>query len=218
VAVADDAFEAETPERLPGLASALAAPSRPETWGYIVWGLTGLVIGVPEVWALVGDPRWPTISATSAHLEVLWSPTKAVVVGLITAAVVQLVTYPRSRPGRRVQRTRLGRLTRQGGEPRLLAFGFWYLPAAMLVSAVAGAITAALTTDRFVLGYVLYGTMALTLLIIPNALAYWWAREVPFPTLYRTLEYLDARYHPALVLVCSLLAILAVHIVAYPWP
>jgi hypothetical protein len=182
-----------------------------------VWGATGLVIGIPEVWALVGDPRWPTISATAAHLEELWSPTKAVIVGLISAAVIQLLTYSRGRPGL-TRRTELGRLTRAGAEPRPLAFGVWYLPAGMLVCAAAGAITAMLTTDEFVLGYVLYGTMAVTLLIIPNALAYWWARQVPFPTLYRTLEYLDARYHPALVLVCSLLAVLAVHIVAYPWP
>ena len=54
--------------------------------------------------------------------------------------------------------------------------------------------------------------------IIPDTAAYVFAREVPFPTLFRTLEYLDARYHPALLVVCSGLTVLAIHIVAYPWP
>jgi len=86
------------------------------------------------------------------------------------------------------------------------------------VTAAASAITASVTTDKFVLGYVLYGTMALMLVIIPDTAAYVFAREVPFPTLFRTLEYLDARYHPALLVVCSGLTVLAIHIVAYPWP
>ena len=36
----------------------------------------------------------------------------------------------------------------------------------------------------FVFGYVIYGLIAVFLVIIPNALAFWLATEVPFPTLY----------------------------------
>jgi predicted ribosomally synthesized peptide with SipW-like signal peptide len=106
----------------------------------------------------------------------------------------------------------------QAEESREIPFAAWYLPLATVVTAAASTVTALLSTDKFVLGYVLYGTMAVALVIIPDTVAYWSAREVSFPTLFRTLEYLDARYHPALLVVCSGLAVLAIHIVAYPWP
>jgi len=117
VAVTGDAFEAATPQLAQERASGAGALSRTEIWGYVVWGLTGIAIGIPEVWALLGSPRWPTISATVAHLEDLWSPTKAIVVALIAATMIQLLTYPPTRPeyhsagGRVLRRTVLGRLT-----------------------------------------------------------------------------------------------------------
>jgi hypothetical protein len=222
VAFADDAYEAGTPEPSPVSTGAVRSLSRAETWGYLVWGATAAIVAVPEVWALAGNPPWPTISLTAAHLEVLWSPTKAIIVALITAAVVQLMTYRGSRPGGRALRLPLGRFSRaqaaESEEPREIPFAAWYLPLAAAVTAAASALTTSLTADKFVLGYVLYGTMTVALVIIPNVLAYWFAREVPFPTLLRTLEYLDARYHLALLLVCSGLAVLAIHVVAYPWP
>lgn len=224
MAVTGDAFEAAKPQLAQERAAGVGALSRTEAWGYVVWGLTGVVIAVPEVWALVGSPRWPTISATAAHLEKLWSPTKAIVVGLIAAVIVELVSYPPNRSEYPtatgvVRRTVLGRLTRaQTSEPPILASGVWYFPAALVATAAAGMLAASLSGDAFVLGYAIYGTMAVALLVVPNALAYWWAREVPFPTLFRTLEYLDRRFHPALLLVSAALTVLAIHIVAYPWP
>jgi hypothetical protein len=221
VTTADDVHAAAPGARIPARAAA-------EAWGYLVWGLTGAAIAFPEVWALAGTPRWPTISATVGHLEQLWSPTKALVVALITAAVVQMITYPPTRNEYRLSgdrlrwRTRTGRLTKadpaSAPGPRELPFAAAYFPAALAVTAAAATLAAQLSDDRFVLGYALYGAMAVTLLAVPNALAYWWAAEVPFPTLLRTLEYLDARFHPAVVAICSGLAVLAIHIVAYPWP
>jgi hypothetical protein len=222
VAFADDAYETGTSELSPVSTGAVRSLSRPEAWGYLVWGATAAIIAVPEIWALSGSPRWPTISMTAAHLEALWSPTKAVIVALISASVVQLMTYQGSRLGGRALRLPLGRFTRvqaaQAEESREIPFAAWYLPLATVVTAAASTVTALLSTDKFVLGYVLYGTMAVALVIIPDTVAYWSAREVSFPTLFRTLEYLDARYHPALLVVCSGLAVLAIHIVAYPWP
>ena len=225
MAVTGDAFEAATPQLAQERASGAGALSRTEIWGYVVWGLTGIAIGIPEVWALLGSPRWPTISATVAHLEDLWSPTKAIVVALIAATMIQLLTYPPTRPeyhsagGRVLRRTVLGRLTTaQTNEPPILESGIWYFPAALVATVVAGILAATLGSDTYVLGYALYGTIAVALLVVPNALAYWWAREVPFPTLFRTLEYLDGRFHPALLIIGSALTVLAIHIVAYPWP
>jgi hypothetical protein len=221
VADAREAGARDHPERRTD-ASALG---RLEVWGYVVWGLTAVVVAVPEFWALAGDPRWPTVSATVGRLEQLWSPTKAIVVALVTAVLVQMITYPPTRDeyrlsgGRLRRRTKTGRLTKApAAEPHEFPYALWYFPLALLATAAAATLTAGLTTDRFVLGYALYGTMALTLVVVPNALAYWWAAEVPFPTLLRTLEYLDARYHPALLIVCSGLAVLTIHIVAFPWP
>jgi hypothetical protein len=224
VAVTGDAFEATTPQIAQERASGTGALSRTELSGYLVWGLTGVVIGIPEVWALTGSPRWPTISATVAHLEKLWSPTKAIVVALIAAAIVELITYPPNRSQYRtatgvVRRTVLGRLTMaQTAAPLILASGVWYFPAALAATAGAGMLAASLSSDTYVLGYALYGTMAVALLVVPNALAFWWAREVPFPTLFRTLEHLDRRFHPALLFVAAALTVLTIHIVAYPWP
>jgi hypothetical protein len=45
--------------------------SRSEAWGYLVWGLVGVAVAVPEIWAAAsGDAFiWPTISGTVGHLE-----------------------------------------------------------------------------------------------------------------------------------------------------
>jgi len=42
-----------------------------ERWGYIWWGLSGVVIAVPELWAALGGDAvlWPTISGTIGNLE-----------------------------------------------------------------------------------------------------------------------------------------------------
>src|SRR5579859_4739363 len=115
VADAREAGAQDPPERAAVSANAL---SRLEVWGYAVWGLTAVVVAVPEIWALAGSPRWPTVSATAARLEELWSPTKAIVVALVTAVLVQLITYPPTRSeyrlsGERLRwRTKAGRLTK----------------------------------------------------------------------------------------------------------
>ena len=72
--------------------------------------------------------------------------------------------------------------------------------------------------SRYVVGYAIYGLIAVAFLIVPNVLAYWWAREVPFPTLPRALADLDGRLHSAVMIILAGLAVLAIHLVAYPWP
>src|ERR671933_1620011 len=49
--------------------------------GYVVWGLTGAAIAVPELWAAVDGKHvpWPTISGTVGYLE-YWHDWIAVIV------------------------------------------------------------------------------------------------------------------------------------------
>lgn len=186
--------------------------SRQERWGYGVWLFTGVVIAVPELWAATGGTRWPTISATVGHLETLWNPVKILVVALIAAGAAQALadSIP---PGD--GRTPTRRLIRRARESAEVA---WYFPCALLVIIAATAIAAALTTATFTVGYVLYSLIALGFGIVPNTLAYWFAKDVPFPPLLRTRADLDRRWHPAALVVVAGLSVLAVHLAAYPWP
>lgn len=199
--------------------------SRPECWGYAVWAFVGAVIAAAELWAVFGSPWWPTLSGTVGHLEQLWTPTKIIVIALIAAAAGQVLSYPpRQRefppPGRRRHwRTGGGRLTRaENGQTAELGHAAWYFPIAVTLVAAGTAAAAVLNSSRLVAGYVIYGLIAVAFLIVPNVLAYWFAKEVPFPTLLRTLENLNNRWHPAVIIIVAGLSVLAVHLVAYPWP
>ena len=49
-------------------------------------------------------------------------------------------------------------------------------------------------------------------------LAFFFARDMPFPTLFRTIASLDARYPPFAFLPVVGLLILLIHLALYPWP
>lgn len=192
-------------------------------WGYGVWLFVGAVIATSELWAVAGNPWWPTISATTGHLERLWSPVKVIVIALIAAGATQLGSYPAHRRefGRHPQwwRTASGRLTKApGGQTDSIRHAELYFPAAVVVIAGSAAVAASLSSSKFVVAYVLYGLIAVAFLIIPNVLAFWFATNVPFPTLFRTLADLDEVWHPAVLIIVAGLSVLAVHLVAYPWP
>jgi hypothetical protein len=195
-----------------------------ERWGYGVWLFAGAVIAVGELWAAVGSPWWVTISATTGHLEQLWSPVKIIVVALVAAGAASALRYPPSRAASAASprspaqwRTGNGRITRKEGGQADQLTGL-YLLLAVTVVAAGGTITAALGAGKFTVGYVIYGLMAAGLLIVPSVLAYWFAKDVPFPTLFRALSDLEKRCHAAVTVVVAGLAVLAVHLVAYPWP
>jgi hypothetical protein len=186
--------------------------TREEWWGYAVWLFVGAAIAVPELWAAIGNPWWPTISATVGHLETLWSPVKIIVLALIAAGTAQVLSDSVRAQERHPKTGRRVRGTRQSAEIA------WYFPAAVIVIVAVTAIVATLTAARFTTGYVLYGLIAVAFGILPNVLAYCFAREVPFPTLLRTLKSLDRRCHPVALVPIAGLSVLAVHLVAYPWP
>jgi hypothetical protein len=66
-------------------------------------------------------------------------------------------------------------------------------------------------------GYICWGAF-LAAVLIPEALAYFGKSFVPFPGVARTTANLEARYPVLAVVILAGLAILAVHLVFYPWP
>jgi hypothetical protein len=197
-----------------------------EWWGYGVWLFVGLVFGVPESWAGITNPPWPALSDTVGHLEQLWHPVRVIVVALMVFLVFHAVRYPPGQMGEFAARegkperarTPCGRVARSGGcAPRAVPV-FVYFPLAVGVVAGGSVVAAVAGSDMFVLGYVIYGLIAIFLVIIPNALAFWFATEVPFPTLYRTVANLERRWRPAAMVIVAGLVVLMFHLVFFPWP
>jgi hypothetical protein len=77
--------------------------------------------------------------------------------------------------------------------------------------------------EHFHTAYTLYGLIALFWIAIPTILAFGWAREVPFPTLFRTVQLLEQRTGSLVgtliaFLILAGLTILVVHLILYPFP
>ncbi len=220
------AAQARTLWHADGLRARFRGIGERERWGYGVWLFAGLVFGVPESWAGITSPPWPALSDTVGHLEQLWHPVKVIVVTLIVFVVFHAVRYPPGQTGdvaarddepKRV-RTPCGRLARGGTSAACAVPVLMYYPLALGLIAGGSAIAAIAGGAGFVLGYVIYGSIAIFLVIIPNALALWFAKEVPFPTLYRTVATLERRWRPAAVVIVAGLVVLMFHLVFFPWP
>ena len=214
-----------------GFASRFSGMSTTEKWGYAFWLFLGLVFGIPESWAGLANPPWPSLSDTIAHLDALWPPTAVIVVAVIVIVAFYFVRVPVSQPGSLadaegglgrwagagVGRTYNGRLSKTptGISPVPALF---YVPLALAAIAVGSIIAAVTSGDFWVLGYVIYGLIAIFLVIIPSVLAYWFAREVPWPTLLATITSLERRWRPAAAVVLAGLVVLTIHLALPPWP
>jgi hypothetical protein len=220
------------------LAARFGDASKSEAWGYAVWSVMGLVVGVPEVWAAAAgdDFVFPTISTTVGHLQDRWP-----VVALIPVAVIVMGAYSvyRIKLGQTaVQadlqafgRTPQGRLAKQEVSREELAAGGtvvagsgrdeWpvvpYFAFATVV-VVAGSLLATASQNRFLVGYVLYSLIAVFWIVVPNLLAYFLRRDFPFTTLFFTISALGRRLQFVAALVAALLVILLLHLAFYPWP
>ena len=73
--------------------------STTEKWGYGFWLFLGLVFGIPESWAGLANPPFPSLSDTVGHLEKLWSPAALIVVAVIVIVAYYFVRVPVSQPG-----------------------------------------------------------------------------------------------------------------------
>jgi hypothetical protein len=200
-------------------------PPKSEWWGYVVWGSAALVVLIPELTAAFSHQVWwPTISSTVGHLEYLRDWVGLIVVGLIVVAMYELIRYPLLKgqaPRNALPRTPMGRLTRRGGEQTELSALLLLVGSGCI--AVGAGIAAGLDPPKsgdFILGYVLYGLIAIFTFIIPSSVAFWWGRDVAFPTLFATVANLEHRRwcHFIAVLVVVGLVILVFHLGLYPWP
>jgi nicotinamide riboside transporter PnuC len=205
--------------------------STTEKWGYGFWLFLGLVFAIPETWSGLANPPWPSLTDTVAHLEALASWTALIVVAVIVIVAFYFVRVPVTQTGTMVYtsggfgrgtgagvgRTYNGRLSKTPADISPVA-ALIYIPLALAVIAVGSIIAAVVSGDYWVEGYVIYGLIAIFLVIIPNVLAYWFAREVPWPTLLTTIVNLERRWRPAAVVVLAGLVILLLHLALPPWP
>jgi hypothetical protein len=217
--------------------AAFGGVRRAEWWGYALWGVVGLIIAVPEIAAAAwhGGP-WPTISGTIGHLEVIWSGTAILVVAVIVAVVMHMLRYrPDSptmgviRPVTGLRRTQSGRLTKRPMRTAAAMraqrkdwIGYAYLATAFLAVLVPSVLVGTLVRGssdhtKWIVGYVIYGCIAVFCVALPSALAYW-VSDVPFPTLFRTISDLERLWRPIAVVIVAGLAVLLVHLALYPWP
>ena len=214
------------------------------TWGYLLWGIAGLVIAIPEITAAVdGDTilhHFTTISQMTGHLERHHTWVELVVVAAI---VYGALSSFREAPGPEVApgKTQGGRLTVRPpavGENRR-AFGSDTAPVAFVIAVVASFVLIALATlavikwsddaEHYHPSYVLYGLIGLLWLVVPGLVAFFGGKDVPFPTLFQTVVNLEGRlrvtgrFGPFLAwlvtyVIAAGLAILLLHLTLYPYP
>jgi hypothetical protein len=190
---------------------------RDEINGYIFWGLVALFIGVPDVLAassntLKSDIPWPTISnLVGEDIEGHHHWVALLVVGLIVVVTMHAFTYPAAKK-------KAGRAVRDPSEAVHVRWSGWYIALVAAAGAGAGLIASALGANKNELGYAIYITLAITGIVVPSALAYWWNRVLAIPTLFAALAYLRARATWVAALVAALLVVLLLHLALYPWP
>ena len=209
--------------------------------GYSVWLAVGVVIAVPEIWAAVAKPPWPTISGTVGHLETRWNVVAIIVVAVIVVVAVHAVRIPfpavrkqgpdgrdvaeqvdvgnvlTQADGRKLGRTAGGRLTRNPDVDKELPTLVYFVGA--LVGVISGSLLAtSLSDNKWILGYVIYGLIAISCVIIPAALAYGPTPDAPFSGLFPTIADLQRRLHIVGIVILAGLVVLLIHLAFYPWP
>lgn len=190
-------------------------------FGYIVWTLTGVVIAVPEIWAaVVGESGvWPTISGTVGYLEYWHDWVALIVVAVLVWAAFHAVRYRRAgKPG---HITSAGRFTLRSGDSQRLRIDLtvaYYLLALASVIAFPLWVSSARPDDKYLLGETLYGLIAIFGVIVPAVVALFFKRDVPFATLFKTVQHLESKAREVALLFVAGIAILLVHLAFYPWP
>lgn len=186
-----------------------AGATAEELHGYEFWGPVALAILVTELlgtgWLGAFD-RWPTISTTVGHLQDLNSLWGVPVVGLLALAAFYAVVY-QAPPTTGELYLLHGRVQLRYGWPVVYAL----VALATLIAYLAEA-------DRFQLGYVLYGSLAVFGVVVPLLLVHFKSRRVVFPTLFFTFAKLRHRFRWIAALAVAGLSILVIHLALYPWP
>ena len=195
-----------------------------EVAGYVVWGLTGIVIAVPEIWAAADEEHvpWPTISGTIGYLEYWHTWVAVIVIAILVWAIFHTVKYSGGFAAA-ANRTTGGRLTLAAPTAppvpyRTLLIVVYY--AAALACVIGGPLLvhSARPHDKYLLGEALYGSIALFGLVIPSVVALVVRRDVPFPSLFWTIQKLEERVRPVAIVFAAGITVLLIHLAFYPWP
>ena len=195
-----------------------------EKWGYVVWA------------AVAGsDFIWPTISTTVGHLEDRWPVVALLPVALIVMAGYSVFRVPPASTALQADfqalgRTPQGRLAKQdvtldqlagGGVPAVEGrseFGVVRYFVVATIAVVVGALAVSPSDNRFLVGYVLYSLIGIFWVVVPNSIAYFLKKDIPFTTMFFTVRSLGRRLQFVAALVAALLVILLLHLAFYPWP
>jgi hypothetical protein len=199
--------------------------TRREVWGYAVWGAMAVVIAVPELWAAIGGEavEWPTISGTVGYLEYWHVWVSIIVIGVLVWAAFHAVQYEVSKkvavpPPAQAYRTPGGRVSRRppSGQPVNAILYF----AVAIVVIVGMSLWSYLDRqhDKYRLGEVMYGLIALFWMILPATYAYVGGKDVPFPTLFATIQALEQRLRLVAIVFAAGITVLLIHLALYPWP
>ena len=225
-------------------------------WGYAVWIVAALVVVVPELTAAIGSRDtlgFITISETIGHLERYHPWVELGVIAVIVLVVYSLVRLPAKKSGTEAEpetgggamRTTGGRFTYSPApgsvkppadfddEPAPLIFA---LIAIVVLAAVAGAgIVVSQWWDdprRFHVSFVIYLSIAVLWFVVPNLVAVFAGKDVPFPTMFRTVRNLEdwlagrgwpRKLGPRLAWLFTFvvfwgLVTLMIHLLLYPFP
>jgi hypothetical protein len=223
-----------------GLRERARRASKRENWGYVVWGVMGVIVGAPEISAAIDSKSvpWSTISGAVGNLEYHHSWVALVVVVLIVFVAYYAIRYPpwHARHERGPRRTRRnGRVTMKGGrdgqpgdddDEEVALTWIAVAIAAMAIVSVATFLTLEYSdspSDRFHPAYVLYGLIGLFWIVLPSAAAFFAGKDVPFPPLVATIRNLEHRlgrfWGPfAVFVILAGLVILLLHLTLYPFP
>ena len=203
-----------------------------------------MAVAVPEIWAAASgsDFIWPTISGTVGHLEDKWAIVAIAPVAALAAAAFALSHFETT--GVTIQadaealiRTDEGRVAKLGkvelgpdkpvpelvtnpgaalaGRTKWPVLPYFFIATVIVV---IGSLAASTSNDKWATGYVLYSLIGIFGMVIPNALAYWRRKDVPFSTLFFTIRSLERRLHAVAILIGAGLAVLLIHLAVYPWP
>ena len=213
--------------------------------GYLIWGVAAAVIAIPELLAAadVGLP-FRTISESTGHLERYHPWVELVVVAAIVYVVYSYFRIPpNADEAPHLGRTPGGRLTTQEHAPGKAREHYdhdekwrriFLVAAAVVLAGVAFATWAAVEwwddKRHFHPSFVLYGLLFLFWFVVPSLVVFFGGREVPFPTLFRTVRNLEeglaslpGSFGPLLAwfatyVILAGLVILLLHLTLYPYP
>ena len=68
------------------------------------------------------------------------------------------------------------------------------------------------------MGEVLYGSIGFFGVVVPSVVAMIFRKDVPFPTLFWTIQKLEERVRPVAIVFAAGITVLLVHLALYPWP